>query len=193
MAQVRMSRDLRFRVQMRTDFSGTAISFGMHVDWVWGGPDRARLQYPVVLVEVHVGITGWARPWLQLNHVEAVSGHEPDMAGLQHPIVRTGMPVGWLGKDTVPARTTGGQSQPRPKTHWSVQDLPLGGCQIEALGELLCEVAVPAGKHKNQGKEQPKPGQVTAPASIHVDHVWRRAKPGQFITSTGRSENQDSV
>lgn len=43
------------------------------------------------------------------------------------------------------------------------------------LFSVLCQVAFPEGKLKNQGKEQPKPSQMTVPIGIHVGQVWGRA------------------
>lgn len=41
------------------------------------------------------------------------------------------------------------------------------------------------------GWEQPRPDQVTISAAIHVGQVWGRARLGQSITPTGRTESQD--
>lgn len=62
---------------------------------------------------------------------------------------------------------------------------------MEEHVELLCQYSVPAHEHNNQGKEQPKLGHVTVPASVHVGQVWGWTRLGQFILSTDRSEKQD--
>ena len=68
-----------------------------------------------------------------------------------------------------------------------------GGDLIEELGEHLRQDTVPAGKHKNQGREQPSPGPITVPTSIPVAQIWGQARLDQFLSATGRAENQDRV
>lgn len=60
----------------------------------------------------------------------------------------------------------------------------------EELGNLLCQDTVHADEHKNQGKKQLKPVQVTVPADKNVGQVRGQARL-VGISSTGRSENHD--
>ena len=42
---------------------------------------------------------------------------------------------------------------------------------MEECGQLLCQDTVPAGECKNHDREQPRPGQVMIPTSMHLAQV----------------------
>lgn len=102
------------------------------------------------------------------------------------------MGVAGQGKNAVSSRIRGGLSHPRPRTHQSVQELPLGGDLIESLGELLCQMST-------RTKARNIPNQAKLLYLLHTcgsDLGWSQfitSRPGQFITSTERLKNQTGV
>lgn len=138
----------------------------MGMDWVCGVLDRARSPAPTGDYESQGGcIVAWAMSWYPLNHVRAVRVWTK-CGWTVAPNSKNQNGCGPVGRDHSSCQDT-----TWTKTGW-VEDPPV--CARSATvrkpdrraWELLGQDAVPVGERKNQGWEQPGPGQVTKSTSI---------------------------